>query len=417
MNDFQEPPVDPLEDTNPSLVMRPVQEPPRQGSAFGWVIMLFALLLTAAAVVVLLLPNDSNSIPDVANLPTQANEPTLAPTDAIPTTEAQPTVEEQPTDEVMQLQTDSNVIPTISAERISALLQAPFNREAGPLPQYDPFTTIPQRPRTEFIDYTVVQGDTVFDIAQRYNLAEESIAWCNGKLTFNIRPGDVLRIPPMDGACYRVLGTRNQTVADVADEYNVSDPYDIIDFPGNNLYGQSPEFVLQSGFDLFLPGGEGPLITWDPGSTIEENSDGTYTVSFAHGQAGSCGAVQAAGGTYWGNPLPNGTWVRGFFSGHTGLDLSASVGTPIYAANGGPVLFSGTSNWGYGITVVLGHGPFSTLYGHMSQRNVSCGQVVSTGQVVGLVGSTGNSSGPHLHFEIRYNDVPQDPTLTAGIGW
>ncbi|MCA9888245.1 MAG: LysM peptidoglycan-binding domain-containing protein, partial [Anaerolineae bacterium] len=209
MNDFQEPPVDPLEDTNPSLVMRPVQEPPRQGSAFGWVIMLFALLLTAAAVVVLLLPNDSNSVPDVANLPTQANEPTLAPTDAIPTTEAQPTAEEQPTDEVMQLQTDSDVIPTISAERISALLQAPLNREAGPLPQYDPFTTIPQRPRTEFIDYTVVQGDTVFDIAQRYNLAEESIAWCNGKLTFNIRPGDVLRIPPMDGACYKVLGTRN----------------------------------------------------------------------------------------------------------------------------------------------------------------------------------------------------------------
>ena len=416
MNHFQEPPVDPLEDTNPSMLLNPVPAPKRQSGVLGWVIMLGALLLTVAAVVVLLLPHDDNSVPDVANLPTQANEPTVAATEALSTNEAEPTIAIDNTD-VPLLQVDTNAIPTISAERINTLLQQPLDREFGALAKYDPFTTIPQRQRTEFLEYTVVQGDTVFDIAQRYGLAEESIAWCNGKLTFNIRPGDVLQIPPMDGACYKVLGTRNQSVADVADEYNVSDPYEIIDFPGNNLYGQSPEFVLQSGYDLFLPGGEGPLITWNPGSTIEENSDGSYTVSFAQGQSGSCGAVQAAGGTYWGNPLPNGTWVRGFFSGHTGIDLAAAVGTPIYAANGGPVLFSGTSNWGYGIAVVLGHGPFSTLYGHMSQRNVNCGQVVGTGQVVGLVGSTGNSSGPHLHFEIRYNDVPQDPTLTAGVGW
>ncbi len=61
---------------------------------------------------------------------------------------------------------------------------------------------------------------------------------------------------------------------------------------------------------------------------------------------------------------------------------------------------------------VLAHGPFTSLYGHLSAINVGCGQYVSAGQFIGAVGNTGNSSGPHLHFELRYNDVPFDPTST-----
>lgn len=417
MNNFQEPPFDPMEDTSPSMVMPPVDNPnePKRGGSTGWIMLVGAVILTIAAAFILLLPKDDATEPDIDQPTSIANEPTVAST----TNADQPTPTNavQSTDVPLIQPVNYEAVPTISSERLAALLQTPVVGSDVPRPEYDPFTTIPQRPRTEFLQYQVTDGDTVYDIAQRYNLQAESIAWCNGKLTFNIRSGDVLSIPPMDGACYQVLGTRNQTIAEVADEYNIDDPYAIIDFPSNNLYGRSPDDVLMGGLNLFLPGGQGPLITWNPGSTIEENADGSYTVSFASGQAGSCGQVEAAGGTYWGNPLPTGTWVRGFFAGHTGIDLAQSVGAPIYAANGGPVLFSGTSTWGYGIAVVLGHGPFSTLYGHMSQRNVSCGQVVSTGQVVGLVGSTGNSSGPHLHFEIRYNDVPQDPTLTAGVGW
>ncbi len=59
----------------------------------------------------------------------------------------------------------------------------------------------------------------------------------------------------------------------------------------------------------------------------------------------------------------------------------------------------------------MAHGPFTTLYGHLDSINVGCGQMVSAGQVIGAIGSTGNSSGPHLHFEIRYNDIPTDPAL------
>ena len=82
------------------------------------------------------------------------------------------------------------------------------------------------------------------------------------------------------------------------------------------------------------------------------------------------------------------------------------------AANGGTVIFAGWSNWGYGYSIVLAHGPFTTLYGHLSGINVSCGASVGAGQVIGAVGSSGASTGPHLHFEIRYNDVPTDPTST-----
>jgi murein DD-endopeptidase MepM/ murein hydrolase activator NlpD len=79
------------------------------------------------------------------------------------------------------------------------------------------------------------------------------------------------------------------------------------------------------------------------------------------------------------------------------------------AAHGGTVIFAGWNSVGDGYLVVLAHGPFTTIYGHLSSYNVNCGQYVSAGQAIGGVGSSGQSSGNHLHFEIRYNDVPQNP--------
>ena len=94
---------------------------------------------------------------------------------------------------------------------------------------------------------------------------------------------------------------------------------------------------------------------------------------------------------------------------HQGIDIGAGTGTPIRAANGGEVIFAGTQG-GYGRTVVISHGGgFSTLYAHQSSIAASDGQTVQRGQVIGYVGNTGNSTGPHLHFETRVNGAAQNP--------
>lgn len=95
--------------------------------------------------------------------------------------------------------------------------------------------------------------------------------------------------------------------------------------------------------------------------------------------------------------------------GHAGLDIAAPWGTPVVAAHTGQVVFAGP-NGGYGIQATLEHGyELSTLYAHLSQIYVASGEQVERGQVIGLIGSTGYSTGPHLHFEIRQDGTPRDP--------
>ena len=94
------------------------------------------------------------------------------------------------------------------------------------------------------------------------------------------------------------------------------------------------------------------------------------------------------------------------------MDYAGRLGNEIYAADTGVVIYAGWSNRGYGNTIVIDHGNgFLSLYAHIMDGGiaVSCGQVVSLGQLIGYMGSTGNSSGPHLHFEIRYNGSPVNP--------
>ncbi len=136
-------------------------------------------------------------------------------------------------------------------------------------------------------------------------------------------------------------------------------------------------------------------------------------------QNASSGSGVCAEGFIW--PLPGAgrvttefgadQWVNGVFSsGHGGLDVAIAAGTPIYAAHNGTVAAT-TGHWTYGNVVMIDNGDgVSTLYAHMlSPAIVAVGQTVTQGQVIGYVGSTGNSSGNHLHFEVRVNGVRQNP--------
>jgi murein DD-endopeptidase MepM/ murein hydrolase activator NlpD len=127
------------------------------------------------------------------------------------------------------------------------------------------------------------------------------------------------------------------------------------------------------------------------------------------GDPGACaGPFSGATGSYSFIWPANNHYLSGtdfLAKGHPGIDISAPLGAPIYAADSGVVIFAGWSTKGYGNMVMLDHGNgWQTVYAHASQINVVCGQSVAQGQVIMLAGSTGNSTGSHLHFEMRNSE-------------
>ncbi len=441
---WNEPPVDPLDDTHPTLtvpLVNPHDDEDRPLPAWRWWTGLISLIgaaaLTAAAAL-LLLSGDSPAGTTAANVAAQPNADASAQSAGAATAVNTPTQQAQ----IGSLAPAPAGAPTLAPDAAASLLNAPVEAVVVPIgggepPQVvvnrsDPFTTIPDRPRDRVIQYSVQQGDTVSSIAERYGLQPETIAWSNpASVTFNLQPGDSLNILPVDGVYHQASGF--ETLAEIAAKYKIDDPFVVLDSPFNLGLGDvTPDTILPPGTWVVVPGGEGLAITWTQrivetsgaggaASTGGGQASQPQTVSFAPGESGSCPPQAVSGGTAWVNPLPNGTWMRGFTAWHTGVDLAAPVGTPVRAANGGRVIFSGWNSFGYGYAVVLVHGPYiMTLYGHMSEIYVSCGQDVNAGDIIGAVGSTGNSSGPHLHFEILGRQanggwVPTDPTSVLGF--
>ncbi len=320
--DYDEPPIDPLADTNPSLTIRPVDvgEPtPMWRRTVGLASLLAAAGLTVATAFLLITPS---SVP--------VGDPTL-PADTSETWVTQiPTVEVLPTTEVQTVDNPTNVLPTISAESASTLLNAPLSpvSDGSSIEVvrniYDPFTIIPDRPRNEVIQYTAVQGDTIYTIAQRFNLKAESIGWSNNRRYIEVlRPGDVVNIPPVDGIYIQIVGSK--TIADYASLYKV-DASTIIDSDYNHLFGTPPDTILPSGTWIFIPGGVGEDISWNPGVTVESSGARQgYVTQFSAGDPGSCSNVSnPGGGASWGDPLPGSTFVRGFSSIHSGVDLGCA---------------------------------------------------------------------------------------------
>jgi murein DD-endopeptidase MepM/ murein hydrolase activator NlpD len=305
----------------------------------------------------------------------------------------------------------------VSLPGSSRTFSTPFSLRGGALsPNNDtisrlpiPHTSFPERVRNGVKTYIVQSGDTVYGIAAQFNLSAETIVWSNREALMDapwlIKPGLELFIMPVDGVYHTTLA--GETVADIAARYEV-DPSVVY-----NVWNDLEEDVQPTeGQLLVVPGGKGDEVEWDPPPVVPMPGPAGLVY-------GSCGGVtySGAGANGW-FLLPTGSReVSGWYfhdprnPTHIGLDYRCRTGDPIMAADSGLVTIAGW-NGGYGIMVQVDHGNgFVTRYGHFSSIAVGCGQAVNQGDLLGYCGSTGWSTGAHLHFEIRLNNIPQDPLL------
>ncbi|MCP4539262.1 MAG: peptidoglycan DD-metalloendopeptidase family protein [Chloroflexi bacterium] len=252
-----------------------------------------------------------------------------------------------------------------------------------------PHTIIPDRPRLEVVTYTVQAGDTVQAIASSFNLQPTTIMWADSAIEDApdlLRIGQEVTILPIDGVYHQVA--EGDTLESIAEAYKV-EPEAITTCEYN-----PPEIsdnLITEGMHLIVPGGEKPYIP----KVVT-----TYVGSVPEGARGT-------GRFQW--PVL-GTITQGYWYGHRAIDVGAPTGSALLAADGGFISFAGWTDIGYGYLVVIDHANgFVTYYAHLSNIYVYTGQAVGRGEVIGAVGNTGRSTGPHLHFEVRYYGAQQNP--------
>ena len=237
---------------------------------------------------------------------------------------------------------------------------------------------ITDRPESSQISvYVVHSGDTLGVIAKMFNVSVNTIVWANDIKGGVIREGQTLIILPITGIRHTVA--KGDTLASVAKKYK-ADLNEISQF--NDLKADAK---LALGTIIIIPDGEiAPAPTPSRTSPLR-----------------GVGGVDLAGMFMW--PVDGGRKTQGLH-GYNGIDIGAPVGTPVYAAAGGPVIVARGTGWngGYGVYVVITHpNGVQTLYSHMSRLAVGSGTIVGRGQIIGYVGATGRATGPHLHFEVR----------------
>ncbi|MEL7591922.1 MAG: M23 family metallopeptidase [Anaerolineaceae bacterium] len=266
-------------------------------------------------------------------------------------------------------------------------------------------TDRPAGPRTEIVEYTIQSGDTLFGIAEKYGLKPQTLLWSNrhilGDDPHNIFPGVSILIPTMDGAIY--FWNQGDGLNGVSSFYKVT-PDDIIDWPANNLdratLGDLSLPNITPGTMLFVPGGEGDFTDWLPHYSRDQPAESSIP--------GGCGIITEGfigNGTFiW--PTTE-TYLSGYDytpeTNHRAIDIAGHIGNPIWAVDAGVIVYSGWNDRGYGNLIVVDHGNgWQSVYAHLDTFLAFCGQSVDQGDQIGTLGTTGNSTGPHLHFELRH---------------
>lgn len=266
----------------------------------------------------------------------------------------------------------------------------------GPLIQgaQDPHTSISEKPRSEIIEYEVQGGDTLSSIASKFGISTDTIKWANDLTRDAIKPGQTLKILPVSGVAYTVKS--GDTLESVAKKFS-AEQQPILDFPFNDI---PDDLSLKVGQLLIIPDGSPPEI-----KAPKPKPQPQY---LAQGPQSPAFSAPGGGQFIW----PAGGSLTQYFSWyHPGIDIANRAGPGIAASDGGTVMVAGwpDSN-GYGNRVVIDHGNgYTSLYAHLSNIYVSAGQTVSRGQLIGQMGSTGRSTGTHLHLEIHYKGIALNP--------
>jgi murein DD-endopeptidase MepM/ murein hydrolase activator NlpD len=275
------------------------------------------------------------------------------------------------------------------ASRLALQVSAAGDRSALPTPKDDMLSIgrllawqdeLERLPRRWIITHTVTSGDSIWSIAAQYGLDPDTLRWSNPSLARNpdvISLGQQILILPVPGIYYTVKG--GETIASLAKAYGV-DPEDITGYHLNRL---EPPFRLVAGQKLVIPYGR-KTIHWPTPSPAPDYAFGWPAV---------------------------GALTSRFRTGHRAIDVAVAYDAPVYAARSGRVERIDWDDSGYwGFWVVIGHGDgLRSYYAHLKGATVAAGQWVERGQEIGRMGSTGNSTGPHVHFEIRANGTRVDP--------
>ncbi|MFH1899121.1 MAG: M23 family metallopeptidase [Patescibacteria group bacterium] len=254
-------------------------------------------------------------------------------------------------------------------------------------------TTIPEeRKRDKPSKYIIEPGDSLYTIGNKFKVSIDAIKYMNG-LTDNsvLSIGQEITIPPIAGLVHKVES--GDTLGSIALKYDVA-PQAIADF--NYILDTSR---LAVGTELVIPGGKipeaPPPFVYIPPSSFGASGQATPNKNFCVWPT----TVRLISQYY--------TWY------HNGVDIATPTRTtmpPLLACSNGKVVRAGWDPFGLGLNVRIDHGNgYETIYGHMSRIDVSYGEKVGRGDQIGLMGSTGRSSGPHVHFMVRYNGVPQNP--------
>jgi murein DD-endopeptidase MepM/ murein hydrolase activator NlpD len=257
----------------------------------------------------------------------------------------------------------------------------------------DPNTTtlVSEKMRDKIIDYTVQEGDTVSTIAEKFGIDADTILWQNDLGAKEaIKPGQTLEILPVTGVSHKV--TKGDTVYSIAKKYD-SSPQGIVDFPFNS-FTNDETFELAIGQIVIVPDGIPPKAAPATPRIRQITPD--------------AGTVVASGSFVW---PAGGTITQRFSWYHKGIDIASNAAPNILAADSGTVVIAGwLDGYGYGNRVMIDHGNgYRTLYAHLSRIYVVPGQTVSRGDAIGKMGSTGRSTGIHLHFEVIRNGVYLNP--------